>query len=161
VDQLAKKRRPSLWLRLGILIAMVSILSVIGAGLGHGLAAFAPGDAEARVVARAPVPSPIAMGERRTVAQPTADPPVPPTPTQITQSASLPPAIRGSVAPILSVAPIPDSRSEAVAAPARQPRTVGDEHVLTLGLMALTLYVIGVVMCVTPRIISTNRDEKE
>jgi hypothetical protein len=159
VDQLAKKRRPSLWLRLGILIAMVSILSVIGAVLGHGLAAFAPGDAEARVVARAPIPSPIAMAEERAPTKPIAALPAQPTP--IAQSASLLPAVRGSVAPILSVAPIPDSRPEAVAAPARLPRTVGDEHVLTLGLMALTLYVIGVVMCVTPQIISTNRDEKE
>jgi hypothetical protein len=86
---------------------------------------------------------------------------VPPTPAQITQSASLPPAIRGSVAPILSVVPFPDAHPADVSAPARLPRTAGDEHVLALGLIALALYVIGIVICVTPRIISTNRDEKE
>jgi hypothetical protein len=161
VDQLAKKRRPSLWLQLGILIASAGILSVIGAALGHGLAAFAPGDAEAHVVARAPIPSPIAMAEERAPTKPTAAPPAQPTPTQIAQSASLPPTVQGSVAPILSVVPFPDSRLEAVAAPARLPRTAGDEHVLALGSIALALFVIGVVICMTPRIISTNCVEKE
>jgi hypothetical protein len=159
MDQLATKRRPSLWLRLSILIASAGILSVIGAALGHGLAAIAPGNAEARIVARAPIPAPVAIAEQRAPTVLTTAVGV--WPTQIAQSASLPPAVRGSVAPILSVVPFPDSRSEAVAAPARLPRTAGDEHVLALGLIALALYMIGVVICVTPRIISTNRDEKE
>jgi hypothetical protein len=63
--------------------------------------------------------------------------------------------------PILSVVPFPTYGAAGAAVPPRLPTTAGDTDVAAIAAIAAVLFVIGVVLCVTPRAVSTRRKEKE
>ncbi len=154
-------------MRLALLIAGVGALSLIGAVLGRGLGAPDSGGAEAQAVgtptALALAPMPAASVAGGAVAPPvsTAAPPESAQPQPASSAAPSPSVATAVGRPTLHVTPFPTSRASAgAAAPQRLPRTGGDDTE-SVTVLALVLFVIGVVLCVTPRAIVGGRDKKE
>src|SRR5262245_41876770 len=120
-------RRPGRWMRLALLIAGVGALSLIGAALGHGLAVFISGGAEAQAIG---APTQVALARPATAAAPDAAPPtnaqLPATtaPASPTQGRSSPTA--SSPTPALPASGRPaQQRAAGLGQPTHLPRTGG------------------------------------
>lgn len=152
---LAPPRSPGRWMRLALLIAGVGALALIGAALGRGLDMFDSGGPEAQAVgapAARPLAATLGVAAENTAPQPHAQPPS--TQAQANPTASSPSATLTAPARPAS------QRAGGAGQPMRLPRTGGDDSA-PVALLALALFLIGVALCIAPRIIVGRRDEKE